>query len=233
MKDMKNIKTVIFDLDGTLLDTIEDLTDSVNYVCRVFGYPEYTVETIKTFVGNGIRNLLERAVPGGRENADYERIYELFCSYYGQNCRNKTRPYDGIMELLSVLKQQGCKLAIVSNKNHDAVVALNEEFFGEYISVAVGQSDATKKKPAPDTVFAAMKALHATEESTVYIGDSEVDKQTADNAGLSCILVSWGFRERKELMKLDTFGLADTPQQILEFIHNTGSLQNGDSCEKK
>lgn len=233
MNDRKRAETVIFDLDGTLLDTIEDLTDSVNFVCSKFGYPEYTTEVIKTFVGNGIRKLLERAIPGGKENADYERIYESFCSYYGKNCRNKTKPYDGITELLSVLKQRGCKLAIVSNKNHDAVAALNEEFFGEYISVAVGQSDTTRKKPAPDTVFAAMKALDAVRESTVYIGDSEVDKQTADNAGIPCILVSWGFRKREELKKLHTFGFADTPIQILEAVTNAGRMQNGDYHEKK
>lgn len=206
--------TVIFDLDGTLLNTIEDLTDSVNFVCGELGYPTYDIKTIKTFVGNGIRKLLERAIPKGRENKDYEYAYELFCEHYGKNCHNKTRPYDGIMRLLSALKQKGCNLAIVSNKNHDAVQQLNREFFREYISVAVGQSDITQKKPAPDTVFAAMSQCHAVRENTLYIGDSEVDKQTADNAGIDCVLVSWGFRPKENLMQLHPVMLADTPEQI-------------------
>lgn len=206
--------TVIFDLDGTLLNTIEDLTDSVNFVCDKLGYPVYTIETIKTFVGNGIRKLLERAIPGGRENKDYENAYKLFCEHYQKNCHNKTRPYEGILELLSHLKQKGCKLAIVSNKNDDAVQQLNREFFGEYISVAVGQSDTTKKKPAPDTVFAAMSQCHAAGGNTLYIGDSEVDWQTADNAGIDCVLVSWGFRPKETLMQLHPVMLADTPEQI-------------------
>lgn len=206
--------TVIFDLDGTLLNTIEDLTDSVNFVCAKLGYPVYDVDTIKTFVGNGIRNLLERVIPEGKANQDYEYAYQLFCEHYEKNCRNKTRPYNGILTLLSDLKQRGCKMAIVSNKNHDAVLQLNREFFNEYIDVAVGQSDATQKKPAPDTVFAAMSQCHAKRDSTLYIGDSEVDKQTADNAGIDCVLVSWGFRERENLKRLHPVMLADTPEQI-------------------
>lgn len=206
--------TVIFDLDGTLLNTIEDLTDSVNFTCRHFGYDEYDIDTIKTFVGNGIRKLLERAIPGGTENPKYEEAYQVFCVHYNKNCHNKTRPYDGIIKLLSDLKKKGCNLAIVSNKNHNAVLELNKEFFGDYITVAVGQSDTTKKKPAPDTVLTAMTAFHAEKTQTLYIGDSEVDKLTADNTGIDCVLVSWGFREREALEQLKPILLADTPKQI-------------------
>jgi phosphoglycolate phosphatase len=214
-------KNIIFDLDGTLLNTIEDLTDSVNFVCKTLGYSTYDVDTIKGFVGNGIRKLLERAVPNGLDNPDYEYAYTLFCNHYEKNCRNKTRPYDGIFSLLDGLKQQGCRMAIVSNKNHDAVCALNEEFFGEFINVAVGQSDATRKKPAPDTVFFAMEQLNAKNEDTLYIGDSEVDSATADNAGVDCVLVSWGFRDKSILEKQKAVMIVETPQEILDFIGGT------------
>ena len=192
----KKIQTVIFDLDGTLLNTIEDLTDSVNAVCTQYGYPVYPVETIKSYVGNGIRKLIERAIPQGAENPQYE----------------------GVLTMLDTLKAQGIAVGIVSNKNHNAVVELRDTFFKDVIPAAIGQSDTTRKKPAPDTVYEAMKQLGAQKETTVYIGDSEVDKQTADNAGLPCILVSWGFRERTALEKLGAWGIADTPQQILEKI---------------
>jgi phosphoglycolate phosphatase len=211
-------KNIIFDLDGTLLNTIEDLTDSVNFVCEAFGYSAYDVDTIKGFVGNGIRKLLERALPNGADNPDYERAYSLFCSHYEKNCRNKTRPYEGIPGLLSDLKELGCKMAIVSNKNHDAVCALNEEFFGSFINVSVGQSDATRKKPAPDTVYFAMERLHAEKDDTLYVGDSEVDSATAENAGIDCVLVSWGFREKNILEKQKAVMIAETPQEILDFI---------------
>lgn len=214
----KKIQTVIFDLDGTLLNTIEDLTDSVNAVCTQYGYPVYPVETIKSYVGNGIRKLIERAIPQGAENPQYEGVYESFCAYYQKHCRVKTRPYDGILTMLDTLKAQGIAVGIVSNKNHNAVVELRDTFFKDVIPAAIGQSDITRKKPAPDTVYEAMKQLGAQKETTVYIGDSEVDKQTADNAGLPCILVSWGFRERMALEKLGAWGIADTPQQILEKI---------------
>ena len=214
----KKIQTVIFDLDGTLLNTIEDLTDSVNAVCTQYGYPVYPVETIKSYVGNGIRKLIERAIPQGAENPQYEGVYESFCAYYQKHCCVKTRPYDGILTMLDTLKAQGIAVGIVSNKNHNAVVELRDTFFKDAIPAAIGQSDTTRKKPAPDTVYEAMKQLGAQKETTVYIGDSEVDKQTADNAGLPCILVSWGFRERTALEKLGAWGIADTPQQILEKI---------------
>lgn len=217
IKKEKNVMkyiTVIFDLDGTLLNTIEDLTDSVNFTCRNFGYEEYDIETIKSFVGNGIRKLLERAVPGGVSNPNYEEIYKTFCVHYEKNCHNKTRPYKGILELLSVLKRKGCNIAIVSNKNENAVLELKREFFEDYITVAVGQNDDTRKKPAPDTVLRAMSELQAQKEQTVYIGDSEVDKMTADNAGIDCVLVSWGFRKREVLENMKPLFLADTPGQI-------------------
>ncbi|MBO5459280.1 MAG: HAD family hydrolase, partial [Lachnospira sp.] len=177
-------------------------------------YGEYDIETIKSFVGNGIRKLLERAVPRGVSNPHYEDIYKTFCGHYEKNCHNKTRPYKGILELISVLKRKGCNIAIVSNKNENAVLELNREFFGDYITVAVGQNDTTRKKPAPDTVLKAMEELHAQKADTLYIGDSEVDKMTADNAGIDCVLVSWGFRKREVLEKMKPLFLADTPGQI-------------------
>lgn len=219
----QKIETVIFDLDGTLLNTIDDLTDSINVICQEFGYPKHSIESVKGFVGNGIRKLLERAIPGGTDNSDYEKIYKTFCAYYQKNCRNKTRPYEGIEELLLALKEQGISLGIVSNKNHNAVVKLNDDFFKEAITAAIGQSDNTRKKPAPDTVFEAMKTLNAKKETTVYIGDSEVDKETADNAGILCILVSWGFREREMLEKLGAWKIADSPEQILQIVSGSSN----------
>lgn len=155
----KKIQTVIFDLDGTLLNTIEDLTDSVNAVCTQYGYPVYPVETIKSYVGNGIRKLIERAIPQGAENPQYEGVYESFCAYYQKHCCVKTRPYDGILTMLNMLKAQGIAVGIVSNKNHNAVVELRDTFFKDVIPAAIGQSDTTRKKPAPDTVYEAMKQL--------------------------------------------------------------------------
>ena len=148
----KKIQTVIFDLDGTLLNTIEDLTDSVNAVCTQYGYPVYPVETIKSYVGNGIRKLIERAIPQGAENPQYEGVYESFCAYYQKHCRVKTRPYDGILTMLDTLKAQGIAVGIVSNKNHNAVVELRDTFFKDAIPAAIGQSDTTRKKPAPEWI---------------------------------------------------------------------------------
>lgn len=141
----KKIQTVIFDLDGTLLNTIEDLTDSVNAVCTQYGYPVYPVETIKSYVGNGIRKLIERAIPQGAENPQYEGVYESFCAYYQKHCCVKTRPYDGILTMLDTLKAQGIAVGIVSNKNHNAVVELRDTFFKDVIPAAIGQSDTTRK----------------------------------------------------------------------------------------
>lgn len=215
----KHYDTVIFDMDGTLLNTLEDLTDSVNAAMRTFGRPERTLEEIRQFVGNGVLKLMERSVPEGREAADFEEIYEWFKDYYSKHSEEKTRPYDGIPELVRNLKDKGYKMAIVSNKFHDAVCHLSRLYFGDLLPVSIGENEAAgiRKKPAPDTVLSALKALGSEPENSVYVGDSEVDYATAVNSGLDCILVSWGFRDRKLLESFAPQAIADTPDEVLTF----------------
>ena len=194
------INTIIFDLDGTLLNTLEDLADSVNYALAKSGYALRTMEEVRMFVGNGVGKLVERALPDGRENPLYTQVFEDFKVHYGVHCQDKTRPYPGIMELLDELAGAGYRIAIVSNKMDGAVKKLAEEYFGEKIPVAIGECEHIRRKPAPDTVYAALKELHVTGEQAVYVGDSEVDLQTAAAAGIPCISVTWGFRSKEQLL---------------------------------
>lgn len=191
--------TVIFDLDGTLLDTLEDLTDSVNHAMEKFGFPVHTIEEIRTFVGNGAPKLLERSIPGGVENSDYEAALAAFKAHYAEHCEDKTGPYAGVPEMLAGLKEQGYHLAVVSNKFDGAVKKLCKKYFGEFISVSIGESEEVKRKPAPDTVYRALRELGCDASHAVYVGDSEVDIQTAKNASLPCISVTWGFRSEEKL----------------------------------
>ena len=183
---------ILWDLDGTLLDTLEDLADAVNFALQQFGYPERSIEEIRCFVGNGARRLIERAVPTG---GDADAVFDTFRAYYDTHCRIKTRPYDGIMEALQKLGEK-YPMAVVSNKPDSAVKPLCAEYFpGLY---ARGESTDCPRKPAPDMVFKAMEAIGV--ESCIYVGDSEVDVLTARNAGVPCLSVLWGFRDRAEIM---------------------------------
>ncbi len=215
---MAKYDTVIFDLDGTLLNTLEDLRDSTNFALSRCGYPERTTQEIRSFVGNGIGKLIEHAVPQGTSREEYAAVLAVFKAHYAENCNNKTRAYDGIEALLARLKAANVKLAIVSNKVDSAVKALCERYFADYISIAIGEKENICRKPAPDTVFAAMELLGAKKESTVYIGDSEVDVQTAKNAGIDLIAVSWGFRDREALRALGDFPIADTAEEVWRLI---------------
>lgn len=215
---MNKKNTVIFDLDGTLLNTLEDLRDSVNVIMGKYGYPVHSLEQIRTFVGNGIGKLMERSVPGGRENPDFERALSDFKCYYTGHCRIKTKPYDGVLDLMKTLSGQGFKLAIVSNKNDAAVKELNEIYFSAYTMAALGDREGRARKPAPDAVFAALHELGSTREQAVYIGDSEVDYETAGNSGLDCILVSWGFRDRSVLERFEGAVVVDTCDEIRELL---------------
>lgn len=194
-------RTVIFDLDGTLLDTLDDLRNAVNTALSAFGFPTRTREEIRRFVGNGVEFLMARAIPGGRDEPAYPECLAYFKEVYAAHCEDNTRPYDGIMELLSALRAAGVQTAIVSNKFDLGVKKLNRLYFGDLIPVAVGEheADGVRRKPAPDTVFEAMQALEADPATTVYVGDSDVDMATAANAGLPCLSVSWGFRSAEEL----------------------------------
>lgn len=215
------IDTIIFDLDGTLLNTLEDLTDSVNHAMRQFGLPEHTIEDVRTFVGNGAAKLIERAVPQGRENAGYDAVLSAFRKYYQAHCEEKTRPYDGVPEMLAQLKRAGYRMAIVSNKPDGAVKQLYEKYFGAYVQAAVGEHPGAKKKPAPDMVCQALAELASDASRAVYVGDSEVDLQTAANVPMPCISVMWGFRTREELYAAgaDRDSMVRTPQELLSFLH--------------
>ena len=211
---MKKYDTVIFDLDGTLLNTLEDLADAVNFVMRKNHYPLRTIEEVRRFVGNGIRRLMELAVPENISETEFEQVFEEFKNYYTEHCQIKTCAYDGIVPLLKHLYEKGYAMAIVSNKNHAAVCELNEIYFKDYIEVAIGQKDGIRKKPAPDTVVQALKELGKTKERAVYVGDSEVDFATAKNSGMDCVLVTWGFRNLEELKEFQPVAFVDTAEQL-------------------
>lgn len=217
MKQNK-IDTVIFDLDGTLLDTIDDLRNAVNYVLAKYSMEERSLSEIKRFVGNGIKRLLELSISVPVKDAVFEEMFMVFKEYYTDHCNLKTRPYPQILELLECLRTKGIKLAIVSNKNDQAVKNLNQIYFKDYIQTAIGEKEGIRKKPAPDTVLAALSELGSQMEQSLYIGDSEVDKMTADNIPMECILVEWGFRSPEELSKLHPYGIIQTPMQLLNFI---------------
>lgn len=210
--------TVVFDLDGTLLNTLDDLAGSVNFALRENGLPERTVDEVRRFIGNGVRILIRRAVPAGTTDEVYERTFKTFEDHYRENSRNLTAPYEGILELLKDLKTKGYKLAIVSNKIDFAVKDLREEFFKDLIEVAIGDSPDTNNKPEPDMVFKALEILGESAENAVYVGDTDVDLETAENSGMDCISVSWGFRSREELEGYNAKMIADTPDEIKKFI---------------
>ena len=215
----------VFDLDGTLLDTLQDLANSVNYALRQHGMPEHSIDDIRRFVGNGVRLLMERAVPDGARNPQFEAAFATFRQYYMQHSLDTTRPYDGIPELIHELKNRGCQMAVVSNKMMAATQELVHHFFPD-IPVAIGEHEAAgiRKKPAPDTVFEALRQLgiihhpssiiHQTSD-IVYVGDSEVDIETARNSGLPCISVLWGFRSRDFLLAHGATTFAERPADIL------------------
>ena len=212
---MKKYDTVIFDLDGTLLNTLEDLADAVNFVMREHQYPERTIDEVRRFVGNGIRRLMEQAVPETVSGDEFEQVFEQFKNYYTEHCQIKTCAYDGIMPLLEGLYEKGYAMAIVSNKNHAAVCELNDIYFKEYIKVAIGQKDGIRKKPAPDTVLQALKELGKEKETAIYVGDSEVDFATAENTGMDCVLVTWGFRTVEELAEFSPTVFINRPEELL------------------
>lgn len=192
---------IIFDMDGTVLDTLKDLTESANYALRVCGFPERTIDEIRSFVGNGIAILIKRCVPEGTGEDERRRVHEAFTEHYTVHCSDYTKPYDGIPELLIKLRKSGCKTAVVSNKADYAVQKLCRQYFPEMFDAAAGeQMPAYPKKPSPELVYMIMDKLGVPKERTVYIGDSDVDIMTARNAGIDCIAVEWGFRSREFLL---------------------------------
>ena len=186
---------VIFDLDGTILDTLQDLANAVNDAMEKNNMPLHTVDEVRRFVGNGIRKLIERSVPAGTETAVIDKVHADFTAYYQVHCADNTAPYNGIPELLRRLKENGIHTAVVSNKADYAVQSLCEQYFPTLFDAVAGEKEGIRRKPAPDSVNAVLSALHLTREQAVYVGDSDVDIATAENAGMPCISVAWGFRE--------------------------------------
>lgn len=212
-------KVFIFDLDGTLLDTLQDLANAVNYALRQHAMPEHSLDDIRRFVGNGVRLLMERAVPDGAGNPQFEAAFATFRQYYMEHSLDTTRPYDGIPELLRALKQRGCRLAVVSNKMMAATQELCVHFFPE-IEVAIGEHEAEgiRKKPAPDTVCEALRQLGCDKQGAVYVGDSDVDIMTARNSGLPCVSVLWGFRDRQFLTAHGATTFISHPSELLGLL---------------
>lgn len=214
----KKYEAVIFDLDGTLLNTLEDLRDSVNYSLRLHGMPERSTEEIRHFVGNGVQRLMELAVEEGCCKEKFDSAFAAFKAHYAVHCNDKTGLYPGIEELLSELKAKGFAMAIVSNKYYEGVQILKEQYFKEYLSVAIGEKEGIRKKPAPDTVLEALRELGIPKEKAVYVGDSEVDIATAKNTGMDCITVAWGFRSRCEQERAGAKVFVQTPGEIINLL---------------
>ena len=211
-------KLAIFDLDGTLLDTLDDLYDSLAHTLAAANLPPRTRDETRRFVGNGIHKLIERAVPAGSQNELIDTVEREFRAYYKLHCADKTKPYDGIIELIERLRANGCKTAVVSNKGDFAVQELVEQYFSGLLDCAVGERAGVRTKPAPDSVNAVLEQLRVNRADTVYIGDSDVDIDTAKNAGMDSISVLWGFRDREFLVEHGAVRLVGTPREIGDIV---------------
>ncbi len=210
--------TIIFDLDGTLLNSLDDLVDSVNYTLTKYNLPVQSTTNIKAFLGNGMEKLIELSIPDGKKNKNFSNILQEFKDYYKDHSSIKTAPYPNIIELLINLKSKGYKLAIVSNKGDFAVKILNEKFFKELIDVAIGETKNIKRKPYPDMVNEALKYLNEDTSNAYYVGDSEVDIATGLKANIPCISVSWGFRSKQELIKAGAKFTVDNVCELEEYL---------------
>ena len=215
---MMRYDAVIFDLDGTLLNTLDDLAASTNRALDHFGLPQRSLEEVRQFVGNGLKELMRRSLPGPCGEAELERHTADLKDWYAGHDRIRTRPYGGILPLLDRLNAAGCRVGVVSNKMDSAVQDLCRHYFGGRVAAAVGERQGMRRKPAPDTVELALDRMGVSKEGAVYIGDSEVDVATAKNTGLPCICVTWGFRSRETLLEAGAKTLADTPQDLLRLL---------------
>lgn len=218
MNKAMKYNTIIFDLDGTLTDTLYDLMLSTNHALLEMGWPERTLEEVRQFVGNGVRRLMEQAVPSDTEEEEFEECFRIFQEHYVEHCQDHTGLYPGIAELLQELHQRGYKMAIVSNKLQAGVDELYSTFFQDTIQVAIGEREGVRRKPMPDMVQLALEQLGSTPEESIYVGDSEVDMATARNAGLPCISVLWGFRDQDYLREIGAFRMVSTPAEILNLV---------------
>ena len=212
------IKTVIFDLDGTLLYSLEDLKDSVNFVMKKHGFREYTIDEVREAIGNGVRLLMERILPKDIDKNLFEECLSEFKENYSKNMYNKTKPYDGVLDMLKALREEGYKIAVLSNKFDSAVKELSSKYFGELVDLAVGQKEGVKEKPSPLGIQEIAKELDTDIETCIMVGDSEVDIQTANNAGIDCISVTWGYKNIDFLYDNGATKLVYTPEDILELL---------------
>lgn len=215
---MQTFKYAIFDMDGTILNSVSDIEIAINYVMKKYGYKTFNEAEIMSMLGNGNKKLVERALPEGLKDKHFDEKYKEFLDYYFSHCKIKSKPYDGIIDLFHYLKDKGIKTAIVSNKNDAAVQELKDYYFKGLIDVAVGITANMKVKPDPEPVEKALKALKATKEDSLYMGDSEVDAKTAENSGLKYLSVSWGFRSRDILLKLHPIEIVDKPEDIKKYF---------------
>ena len=211
---MHKYKTYIFDLDGTLLSTLADLAASTNYALRTHHMPERSLDEVRRFVGNGVKKLMERAIPDGLNNPLFEDTFATFRQHYMQHNLDTTQPYPGIMQLLEQLKAEGKNIAVVSNKFYAATRELCRHFFGDLVPVAIGEREDIRKKPAPDTVIEALRELGVDKEGAIYIGDSDVDIKTAKNSGMPCVSVLWGFRDKEFLLEHGATTLISKPEEM-------------------
>ena len=211
---MHKYKTYIFDLDGTLLSTLADLAASTNYALRTHHMPERSLDEVRRFVGNGVKKLMERAIPDGLNNPMFEETFATFRQHYMQHNLDTTQPYPGIMQLLEQLKAEDKNIAVVSNKFYAATRELCRHFFGDLVPVAIGEREDIRKKPAPDTVIEALRELGVDKEGAVYIGDSDVDIMTAKNSGMPCVSVLWGFRDKEFLLEHGATTLILKPEEM-------------------
>ena len=211
---MHKYNTYIFDLYGTLLSTLADLAASTNYALRTHHMPERSLDEVRRFVGNGVKKLMERAIPDGLNNPLFEETFATFRQHYMQHNLDTTQPYPGIMQLLEQLKAEGKNIAVVSNKFYAATRELCRHFFGDLVPVAIGEREDIRKKPAPDTVIEALRELGVDKEGAVYIGDSDVDIMTAKNSGMPCVSVLWGFRDKEFLLEHGATTLISKPEEM-------------------
>ena len=211
-------QTAVFDLDGTLLDTLEDLWRATNAALERHSLPRRSRDEVRLFVGNGVEMLIRRAVPAGTDEETILAVLADFKTTYAAICEDHTRPYDGIVDMLTALRERGIRVAVVSNKFDAATKKLCEKYFGDLVEVAIGERAGVRKKPAPDTVYEALKELGMTAEGAVYIGDSDVDIRTAENCGMPCISVTWGLRDEEFLRQSGAKILVDSPERLLGVI---------------
>lgn len=210
--------TIVFDCDGTLLDTLTDLRNAVNYVLRAHDLPERSVPEVKAALGNGVAHLMRQSLPDSISEAEFNTYLDEFKAYYGEHLQDYTAPYPDMLDVLDTLRAKGYKLAIVSNKIQEGITPLNKEYFGDRLPVAIGERPGLQRKPVPDMVLQALKELDSTQDESIYIGDSEVDVATAKNSGLLCIGVTWGFRDEQLHKDLGVTHIARKAEDIVTII---------------